>query len=121
MDESLVGMTPVQLKDYNSLKAVVLKPTRLGLERSMQLARIAVSRGITPVISSTFESSVGLTVLAQFAAAVVSRTTAVGLDTQRWLAADLIGGKVVRDNGTVEVASLPRLPDQIDWSKLHRV
>ena len=49
--------------------AVVLKPSVIGgLEATSLIARIAMSRGVRPVISSAFESGIGLNVSAHLAA-----------------------------------------------------
>ncbi len=89
MDESLLELTPGSLTPLPNLKAIVLKPTLLGLETSMQFARMAASLGIVPVVSSAFESSLGLTALAEFAACLNATDVPVGLDTLDWFAQDL--------------------------------
>lgn len=51
--------------------AMVLKPSVVGgLEATISLARVAMSRGVRPIISSAFESGVGLKVNAHLAAAL---------------------------------------------------
>ena len=81
LDESLRELTPESLKDMTLVWAIVLKPTILGLWRSMQFARVAASMGIISVVSSSFESGVGLTSLAELAACLNSDDTPAGLDT----------------------------------------
>lgn len=53
----------------NGVAAVVLKPSVLGgLEATAAVARVAMSRGVRPIISSAFESGIGLNACAHLAA-----------------------------------------------------
>jgi O-succinylbenzoate synthase len=79
-DESLKEIAPDELKKYNSLKAVVLKPTMLGYTKSMAYATNAISLGINPVISSSYESPVGIYILASMSA-IVDNQVPAGLET----------------------------------------
>jgi isochorismate synthase/2-succinyl-5-enolpyruvyl-6-hydroxy-3-cyclohexene-1-carboxylate synthase/2-succinyl-6-hydroxy-2,4-cyclohexadiene-1-carboxylate synthase/O-succinylbenzoate synthase len=74
--------------------ALVIKPAVVGgLERAATLARWARRRGVAAVISSAFESSVGLAALAALAAAVDAGSEAPavahGLATADWFSADV--------------------------------
>ncbi|GIL50277.1 hypothetical protein Vafri_6487 [Volvox africanus] len=84
------------------LAAVVVKPSVLGgLEAAMDTARWAQRRGVQVVISSAFESSVGVAALVQLAAAVDDSARGGGgggggpavahhgLGTLQWFAADV--------------------------------
>ena len=77
--------------------ALVLKPAVLGgFERTAELAAWAQQRGMHAVVSSAFESSVGIAQLAQLAAALDcasgrgSGGTQHGLATLSWFAEDLL-------------------------------
>jgi len=70
--------------------ALVLKPAVLGgFEKTQNWIRLARTRRLKTVISSAFESGVGLAALANFAAASGSAGLPAGLDTFRWLREDL--------------------------------
>lgn len=70
--------------------AVVLKPTLVGgLMATLRWAAQARSVGVRPVLSAAFESGVGLRGVAALAAATGGE--AAGLDTYRWLGADVLG------------------------------
>ncbi|EGU52524.1 O-succinylbenzoate synthase [Vibrio orientalis CIP 102891 = ATCC 33934] len=57
-----------KLEDLNGAKAIVIKPTLIGsVERCIELIDRAKSLGIKAVVSSSIESSLGLTQLARFA------------------------------------------------------
>ncbi|GAB4817906.1 hypothetical protein N2152v2_004952 [Parachlorella kessleri] len=95
VDEGLVGPSRGTLEqDWASMgvAALVLKPTVLGgWERTLDLARWAQQHGMHAMVSSAFESPLGLAQLAQLAA-VVDTTAAAGpvhhgLATLDWFAA----------------------------------
>jgi len=68
---------------YTGLKALVLKPTLIGCTaRFVSLVNQALSQNILPVISSSYESDVGLAALSQLAASISGETIAEGLDTR---------------------------------------
>jgi O-succinylbenzoate synthase len=80
LDESLVDLQPNDLKDFKNLRAVILKPTMLGYTKSMEFATNALSLGITPVISSSFESPLGIYLLASMSA-IIDNQAPAGLET----------------------------------------
>jgi len=85
-DETLREISPLELLDWPGIRAVVLKPTLLGgLAISDAFARAAAELGAVAVVSSSFESEVGLRALARFAASLSDAPEPAGLDTGRWL------------------------------------
>lgn len=57
-----------KLEDFTGVKAIIIKPTLIGsVERCIELIEKAKSLGIKAVISSSIESSLGLTQLARLA------------------------------------------------------
>lgn len=101
LDESLLEIQPEDLSRPYRIRAVVIKPTLIGLEKAVIFARKAVENGITPVISSSFESSVGMSVLAALASTMAG-DIAAGLDTPGWLAEDLTASPVRVVNGKID-------------------
>ncbi|MEM8598878.1 MAG: o-succinylbenzoate synthase [Bacteroidota bacterium] len=92
LDESVTAMQPDDLDAHAYAQAVVLKPTFLGGERAWALATRARARGLRVTWSAAFESGVGLRGLVALAAATgtpAMRPKPAGLDTYRWLAADV--------------------------------
>jgi o-succinylbenzoate synthase len=91
LDESLVGMNPEVLEDHRYARAVVLKPTLLGgISNTLRLAERALGLGMTPVISSAYESGVGTAALVALAAGIGDHPVPAGLDTYRALAGDVL-------------------------------
>ena len=110
LDESLVGMEPGALADHRYAAAVVLKPTLLGgLSAALRFAGEASRLGITPVVSSAYETGVGTAALVALAAAI-SDDAPAGLDTYRRLAADVVSPDLDLSSPVVEVraACAPR-------------
>jgi len=107
LDETTREITPGELTKFAKVKAIVLKPTLLGLENSLRFAEKAHALGITPVIGSSFESGLGLSVLAHIAAAVNSEDIPAGLDTHSWFANDVIEGSLPVKKGLINLAELP--------------
>src|SRR5215213_2323201 len=91
LDESLVGMEPEKVEEHRYARAVVLKPTLLGgISRTLRIAERALSLGVTPVVSSAYESGVGMAALVAMAAGIGDHEIPAGLDTYRRLAGDVL-------------------------------
>ena len=104
LDESLAGQPVTAPYIANGVQALVLKPSLLGgLERTQALIHFANQRGIRTVISSVFESGVGLAALANSAAALCAQRIPAGLDTYRWLAEDVPEIPFAATHGRVDV------------------
>jgi len=89
LDESLVGMKLEELEA--SAVAFVLKPTLLGgISRTLQMAERAFRLGVTPVVSSAYESGVGTAALVALAAGIGDRPVPAGLDPYRAMAEDVL-------------------------------
>ncbi len=113
VDESLLELTPEALAPLVNLKAIVLKPTLLGFERSMQFGRKATSMGITPVVSSAFETSLGLTALAELAACLNTTDVPVGLDTLDWFTQDLLKRPLQIERGRLNLSGSVVHPNEL--------
>jgi len=89
LDESLRTMEPKGLVAIEGLKAVILKPTLLGgVEKTLRFIRRAGRLEISAIISSSFESGIGLRILAYLARSCGG--SPVGLDTAKWFRVDLV-------------------------------
>lgn len=108
LDETLVGVEPEALTIPAGVVAFVLKPAALGgLEKTARFIRLARRRGLQSVLSSVFESGVGLAALANVAAARGGDTPA-GLDTYRWLCKDVLATPLVFQGGRIDVVEADR-------------
>ncbi len=105
LDETTREISPDELRQYH-IKAIVLKPTLLGFQPTLDFAKRAHILGITPVIGSSFESGLGLSMLAQMAAAVNNEDIPAGLDTYSWFADDIIKESLQVKNGRINLSDL---------------
>lgn len=97
----------ISFEAYTGLKAFVLKPTLIGCTaRFIALVNQAKEQGIMPVISSSFESDVGLAALAQLAASITGDEIAVGLDTRSALTVGTTNPPATIQNGWMPVRTL---------------
>lgn len=90
----------------DSLAGYVLKPAALGgILAASRLASEANARGLDAVVSSVFETGVALGFYAAFAATWNGgRSVACGLDTYKFLAADVLEHPFSAENGAVSLS-----------------
>ena len=105
LDESLAGMPPPALQDHEYARAVVLKPTLLGgISPTLRLANRAKELGISPVISSAYETGVGTLALVALAAGVGE--VPAGLDTYRRLTQDVLAPRPRLTSARIDVGAM---------------
>ena len=107
LDETTREILPEELTKFERVKAIVLKPTLLGLEKSLQFASQAHFQEITPVMGSSFESGLGLSTIVHMAAAFNTEDIPAGLDTYSWFADDIIKNSLPVKNGQINIDDLP--------------
>lgn len=91
------------------VSAVVLKPTLVGgFRKTLQLAALARSVGARPILSSAYESGVGLRGLVALAAATDAEPA--GLDTARAMKTDVLAEPLPLDGPFVDVPALLSRP-----------
>lgn len=104
LDETLTETEPHALRIPRGVVAFILKPAVLGgFEKTMQFARIAQKFNLNSVISSVFQSGLGLTADACLSACLNKENVPAGLDTYRWLKEDLLVERFKAKNGQVDV------------------
>ena len=105
LDETL-RHTNYQFEWHKGLQALIVKPMLMGgIEKIMKIAHDAHSHRIPTIISSSYESSLGLTMLANLAAAIDSDPP-VGLDTYGMFQYDLQESVFCPKKGTLSLESL---------------
>jgi o-succinylbenzoate synthase len=119
LDESLVGMEPAVLEEHRYARAVVLKPTLLGgISNTLRMAERALGLGMTPVISSAYESGVGTAALVALAAEIGEHPVPAGLDTYRALADDVLDAPLGLPAPSVDVGETAAASRTIDVGRL---
>jgi O-succinylbenzoate synthase len=106
LDETLVE-SDISKINLNGVKAFVLKPQVLGgFDATARLIRIAKDNNVLSVLSSTFESGVGIRSIALFAAKMGLLNISAGLDTLKWFAEDVLEEKIQIDDGSIDILKL---------------
>ena len=104
LDETLLDVTVEGLVRHKYARAVILKPTLLGgLVPTLRMADRAMALGMTPVLSASFETGIGLQGLVALAAGLGPHDIPVGLDTYRWLADDVFNPRLELSQGQIDV------------------
>ncbi len=124
LDESLANLSDDDLNSLTNLKAIVLKPTMLGFKRCLSLIDYTYQKNLQPVISSTFESSVGIHKLIKLSAFInkkFEKEIAVGLDTVDWFTDDLLTVPLGMKNHQYNLKDLQPINNNIIFEKLTEV
>ncbi len=121
LDESLRELPLTAIKELKGVKAFVLKPMMLGgFEKVFEWVRLAKELGIEAVISSSFESGVGVRALAHLASAAAPAVPA-GLDTLKWFERDLYKKELKVQEGSIDWESMLIEKNSIDFGCLEPV
>jgi len=121
LDESLLEIVSDDLLSMKFVRVIILKPTLLGLEQTMSFVRAAQLPKITPVISSSFESSVGVAALAGVASAIGRADVAVGLDTLGWFAEDILEAPLPISSGQFDPVAVAEAGQRVDLDRLEKI
>lgn len=120
LDETLTEIEISDFKNFNSVSALVLKPTLLGLEKTISFAELSKTHNIACVFSSSYESVLGLSIIAQLAAG--NRTnSACGLDTLDIYADDTYLEFFPVKDGRIEMKKIEVLDKQFETLPLSEV
>ncbi|MBE0537739.1 MAG: o-succinylbenzoate synthase [Phycisphaerae bacterium] len=118
LDETLVELGIERAAQWQGASAFVLKPSLLGgLAWTGEFIASALQKGITPVISSAFESDLSLRAYALFADLLGRVDTPLGLDTLKWFREPLLARGWQVSEGHVDIDALravqPKLRDRL--------
>jgi O-succinylbenzoate synthase len=111
LDETLRERT--DLHSFPQAAALVIKPTLMGTQSDLQPL---VEHGAPLVFSASFESGLGLRQVASLAR-LYSPETPAGLDTYRWLAADVLQTRLDLQHGFLDLDQAWR----VDCSRLEEI
>ncbi len=103
LDESLNHLSLQEIQSLDGVDVLILKPTILGgIERTWKFINHAKKFAIDYVLSSSYESSLGLLCLAQIAGSSLRDYTA-GIDTFKWFKQDLLKEKLTISHGKLNI------------------
>ena len=122
LDETLRELQPDDLEGLRGVGAVVLKPTLMG-GAGRARAWIAKARelDIRPVVSGCFESGVGVLALAGLAWSATGDAVPAGLDTYRWLDADVVRPRIPVRAAVVRWSDALARTHRIDAARLREM
>jgi o-succinylbenzoate synthase len=100
---------------------IVLKPMRMGLHASLEVAQRAAEGGIPAFVTTTFDSSIGTMAALHLAAALGAGRPADGLSTGEHLADDLVTRPLLPRDGRMRVPATPGLGVELDEAALARL
>ena len=99
----------ISLQLFPGIAALILKPAILGsFETIMKYAKLAEAHQLKAVISSAFESGVGLTAAANIAASINKQDIPARLDTYQWLKADVLENAFTAVHGKIDLQAVNR-------------
>ncbi|GAB4364329.1 MAG: o-succinylbenzoate synthase [Calditrichia bacterium] len=109
LDETLQASHPRLVVRHRGIEALIIKPGVIGgVELAVDFARFAASRGMKPIFSNPFYSGLGLSFLVQLAAAFAPVDTAMGLDTAKWFALDVLENPLPIKQGRIDLQHIPQ-------------
>lgn len=121
LDETLRSVDFAEVKKTEGVDVIVLKPSVIGgIEKTWDLVRKAKAQGISTLISSIFESSLGLLCLANLAGCSF-RNNAAGLDTGKWFETDVLRDPLQIQRGKMEIAGRRMAAEDINFDQLTEV
>jgi len=122
LDESVAQMAFDDIKSIPGVDILVLKPTLLGgIEKTFQIIRRSEDLALDTVISSAFESSVGIVTLANLAGTVSHHSVAAGLDTFKWFADDTMRTTPRIEKGSMDIRACSIRSEDIKFSALQKI
>lgn len=121
IDETLSKIGFDHIKSVSAIDFLVLKPTKLGgITKTWGWMTQAQKVGINTVLSSSFETSLGLCTLINLAACNRISYPA-GIDTYKWFAGDLLKEPITIDHGMVSVRPPIRSIEEINVEYLQKI
>lgn len=118
-DEALQHPGVDAVLDVHGADFLVLKPMVLGgLHSAYATAQQGLARGARPIVTTTFDSSIGTAAALHLAAALPTWNMAHGLSTGAHLAADLVSAPLLPQHGTLRVPDAPGLGVTLDEAAL---
>ncbi len=123
LDETVRELSFEDIKQFPGLKkiaAFVLKPTMMGYTQTMSYVKLAFENEIKPIISSSYESSIGIYVLASMAA-IIDNSIPVGLDTLDKFKIDTVIPSLKVVNSKLNLETYNNLFNSINFELLEEI
>ncbi len=110
-----------QIKSIDGLEILIIKPTMLGgIEKSWQMMQQAKGYGLRTVLSSSFESSIGILTLANLAGCA-NRYSPSGFDTLKWFKQDVLKKPLTIEHGKIDIRDKVITSDDVNFDLLEKI
>lgn len=109
------------LRAADAVDAIVVKPMASGLREALRIMDAAESARIPVIVTTTFDSGIGVTLAAHLAATLPEPRPACGLATHERLATDIVTGVLPVVCGQITLAPAPGLGLTLDLEALEEV
>jgi len=121
LDESMQHLSLDEIRTISGVETVVLKPTILGgIEKVLQMLTQAENLALDTVISSSFESSLGIWTLANIVE-TSSHNMAAGLDTLKWFKKDVLKEPILIEHGAINIENKLIRSNNINFDVLREI
>jgi len=122
LDESVQRLPFEDVKSISGVDILVLKPTLLGgIEKTWQVINRAENLALDAVISSSFESSLGILTLANLAGTLSHGGIAAGLDTLKWFKTDVLSSPLRFEKGGIDLTDTTVKSEDINFEALTKI
>jgi O-succinylbenzoate synthase len=121
LDESLKEISLESAQPKNWIAAIILKPAVIGsLQKTLQYIDFGKRNGVKTVISDTFHTGVGLSMLIRLAS-IIDKAPPMGFDTYNWLSEDILVDRLQKTDGCFDLKSVKKLQKNLNFSKLEKI
>ncbi len=121
LDESLLKIDFQEVKSLAGVDVLILKPTVLGgIEKTWEWIEDAHRFGLQCVVSSSFETGVGIKTLADFTS-LIPHVTPAGFDTLKWFTNDIVKEPINFEKGLYKVHKPIQSLNELDSTYLKKI
>lgn len=121
LDETLQKKSFNDIKSIDGVDVVILKPTMIGgIDKTWEIIKEGKRLAIRAIISSSFETSIGVLALANLAGAI-DHNKFSGLDTLKYFEEDLLKDPITIEHGKINIKDRTITTNDINFQKLTKV
>lgn len=121
LDESFTGMNFDEIKSIDGVDLLILKPTMIGsIEKTFKYIKEGKRLALTMVISSMFESGIGVLTLANLAG-LTAHVNYAGIDTLKWFKEDLLLEPLQTKQGRMDISKRSIHSKDINFKLLTKI
>jgi O-succinylbenzoate synthase len=121
LDETLTEISPENFNYEDWINTLILKPAVLGsVQKSLEYINLAKTYGMKSVISDTFHTGIGLSLLIRLAS-IIDDPIPMGFDTYSLLDDDILVKRLPVEDGCFDLKTVMDSCEDVDYSKLKNI